>query len=63
MPLIALTAALPLYYLRFHFVVIGREGLFDNGIVFLEWAPIWALLLVALARRLRRATQPRLAAA
>lgn len=63
MPLIALTAALPLYYLRFHFVVIGREGLFDNGIVFLEWAPIWGLLLAALARRLRHTAQPRLASA
>jgi hypothetical protein len=55
MPLIALTAALPLYYLRFHFVDSGTEGLFDNGIVFLEWVPIWGLLLVALARRLREA--------
>ena len=50
-PLLALTAALPLYYLRFHFLASGSEGLFDNGIVFLEWVPIWGLLLHALLTR------------
>lgn len=61
MPLIALTAALPLYYLRYYFMATGREELFENGIVFVEWVPIWGLLLVALATQLRRA--PRLEAA
>lgn len=37
---------LPLYYLRFHFDARDQVGLFDNGIVWIEFAPVWALLLV-----------------
>ena len=59
-PLLALTAVLPLYYLRFHFLAAGAVGLFDHVVVFLEWVPIWVLLLWALVRRNRPAGQPRL---
>ena len=43
--LLALTAALPLYYLRFYFDARDQVALFDQGIVWLEYAPIMALLI------------------
>jgi len=42
--LLLLTALLPLYYLRFYFKAVGDVGTFDNGIVWLEYAPVWLLL-------------------
>jgi len=42
--LLALTVLLPLYYLRFSCAGAGNVGLFDHGIVWLEFAPVWALL-------------------
>jgi hypothetical protein len=44
--LLALTAALPLYYLRFYFDARDQVALFDYGIVWLEYLPIMALLIV-----------------
>jgi hypothetical protein len=44
-PLLLLTALLPLYYLRFYFKDLGRVNTFDYGIVWLEYAPVWALLV------------------
>lgn len=58
-PLLALTAVLPLYYLRFHFEAVGDVASFDNGVVFLEWVPIWGWLLLALLRRRRLDVPPR----
>jgi alpha-1,6-mannosyltransferase len=43
--LLLLTALLPLYYLRFHFSAMDRVAIFDNGIVWVEYAPVWGLLL------------------
>jgi hypothetical protein len=43
--LLLLTALLPLYYLRFRFVALDRVGVFDHGIVWLEYGPVWILLL------------------
>ena len=43
--LLLLTALLPLYYLRFHFDARGQVDLFDYGIVWMEYVPVWALLL------------------
>ena len=43
--LLLLTALLPLYYLRFYFVAHERKDLFDYGIVWLEYAPVWCLLI------------------
>jgi alpha-1,6-mannosyltransferase len=43
--LILLSALLPLYYLRFYFDARDRVGIFDYGIVWLEYAPVWALLV------------------
>jgi hypothetical protein len=43
--LMLLTVVLPLYRLRFYFAARGAAGVFDNGIVWLEYAPVWGLLL------------------
>ncbi len=43
--LLVLTVLLPLYYLRFHFASRGNAALFDYGIVWLEFLPVWCLLL------------------
>jgi hypothetical protein len=42
--LVLLTVLLPLYYLRFHFLGIGRPEMFDYGVVFVEFIPVWFLL-------------------
>jgi len=42
--LIVLTALLPLYYMRFYFAAKGMVAINDNGIVWLEFVPIWCLL-------------------
>jgi hypothetical protein len=43
--LLLLTALLPLYYLRFYFAARDLVGVHDNGIVWLEFVPVWCLLL------------------
>jgi hypothetical protein len=43
--LLLLTMLLPLYYLRFYFSARGNVKVFDQGIVWLEDAPVWLLLL------------------
>lgn len=42
--LLLLTALLPLYYLRSYFLARGQAEIFDYGVVWLEFAPVWALL-------------------
>ncbi len=42
--LLLLTLLLPLYYLRFYFSVRDNVKVFDHGIVWLEYAPVWLLL-------------------
>jgi hypothetical protein len=42
--LLLLLVLLPLYYLRFYFVARDQTKLFDNGIVWLEFLPVWILL-------------------
>ncbi|MFN7931434.1 MAG: glycosyltransferase 87 family protein [Blastocatellia bacterium] len=42
--LLLLLLLLPLYYLRFFLVARGQTRLFDNGIVWLEFLPVWVLL-------------------
>ena len=44
--LLLLTALLPLYYLRFRFNAFDRAAVFDYGIVWLEFIPVWTLLLM-----------------
>jgi len=44
-PLLVLTALLPLYYLRFYFAARDRAAIFDYGIVWLEYIPVWWLLI------------------
>jgi hypothetical protein len=43
--LTVLSVLLPLYYLRFYFLGIDSPEVFDYGIVFAEFAPVWALVL------------------
>ena len=43
-PLLLLTPLLCLYYSRFYFVARGHADVFDFGVVWLEYAPVWLLL-------------------
>jgi alpha-1,6-mannosyltransferase len=43
--LLLLTALLPLYYLRYFFLARGQVHIFDYGIVWAEYLPVWILLL------------------
>jgi hypothetical protein len=43
--LLLLIALLPLYYLRFYFVAQGNVALFDYGVVWVEYVPVWLLML------------------
>lgn len=44
--LLALTALLPLYYLRYYFEPRGMPGVFTNFIIWLEFVPVWVLLFI-----------------
>ena len=48
-----LTALLPLYDLRFHFDSRGMAEVFDHGIVWIEYVPVWALLAWEFVNRAR----------
>jgi len=41
--LLSLTALLPLYYTRFYLDAAGQVALFDHGVVWLEYLPVFAL--------------------
>jgi len=43
--LLLLTPLLSLYYLRPYFSARGMAGIHDNGIVWLEFVPVWILLV------------------
>jgi alpha-1,6-mannosyltransferase len=43
--LLLLTALLPLYYLRYFFLARGQAAWFDYGLVWLEYVPVWLLLI------------------
>jgi hypothetical protein len=43
--LLLLTALLPLYYLRFYIAALYETVVFDNFIVWIEYAPVWCLLI------------------
>jgi hypothetical protein len=43
--LLSLTVLLPLYYLRFYFKARDNVDVFDNCIVWIEYAPVWCLLI------------------
>lgn len=42
--LLWLTPLLSLYYLRYYYLALGKVELFDYGIVWLEFIPLWALI-------------------
>ncbi len=43
--LLLMTVLLPLYYLRFYFDFRDQAYLFDYGVVWLEYLPVWLLLM------------------
>lgn len=49
--LLLLGALLPIYYLRFYFVAQGNVEIFDQFIVWLQYLPVYGLLLFDLIRR------------
>jgi hypothetical protein len=56
--LLLLTPLLPLYYLRFYFNAKGQVWIHDYGIVWLEFLPVWGLLLWAGFKGRRRRILP-----
>ena len=56
--LVLLGALLPLYDLRFHLAFRGQAELFDQGVVWIEYLPVW--LLLAWEWRARRHAAPSL---
>jgi alpha-1,6-mannosyltransferase len=44
-PLLLLGALLPLYYLRFYYTARDNVGVFDYYIVWLEYIPVWCILI------------------
>ena len=44
-PFLVLGILLPLYYMRFYLRTQGLTPLHDNGVVWLEFAPVWVLLV------------------
>jgi alpha-1,6-mannosyltransferase len=58
--LLLLTVMLPLYYLRFFLDFRGESHLFDHGIVWLEYLPVWLLLAREWWLRVPRVPPPRL---
>jgi alpha-1,6-mannosyltransferase len=44
--LLLLTALLPLYYLRYYLEPRGKLELFNNVVVWIEFLPVWILLLI-----------------
>jgi hypothetical protein len=43
--LLLLTVLLPLYYLRYSFLPRGQAAWFDYGLVWLEYLPVWLILI------------------
>lgn len=54
--LLILTLLLPLYYLRYYFKARDMAHIHDYGIVWLEFAPVWCLLIWERCKGRRRAT-------
>ncbi len=51
--LLLLTPLLALYYLRFHLLAVDKVDVFDYGIVWAEYVPVWAWIAVEWARSRR----------
>ena len=60
--LLLLTALLPLYYLRFYFNARGNVAVFDYGIVWIEFVPVWCLLIWEFFKKRPRGTTLKLEA-
>ncbi|HZE21413.1 MAG TPA: hypothetical protein VE082_05115, partial [Desulfobaccales bacterium] len=56
--LLLLTALLPLYYLRYFFLERGQVHIFDYGIVWAEYVPVWFLLIREFWVSRKASTQP-----
>jgi len=49
--LLLLTTLLPLYYLRYYLEPIGRLDVFNDYVVWIEFIPVWILLLLEFGRK------------
>jgi hypothetical protein len=49
--LLLLIGLMPLYYLNFYFYARGQNAVFNQGIVWLEYVPVWILLIRETVRR------------
>jgi alpha-1,6-mannosyltransferase len=56
LPLLGLTALLPIYYASFHFLAREQYDVYRYGLVWLIWLPVWIGLGVQLWRARRPAT-------
>ncbi len=54
LPLWLLTALLPLYYTRFCFVSQGMTGIYDHGIVWLQFLPVFAAVAFEIFRQRKK---------
>ena len=52
--LLVLTITMPIYYLRFRFVDWGIPEWFDYGVVWIQYVPVWVLLVFETQQQLRR---------
>ena len=42
--LLVMTALMPIYYASFHFLARDTYAVYRDGVVFMIWLPVWALL-------------------
>jgi hypothetical protein len=49
--MLLLTATLPLYYMRFHFIAIEQISIYQDGIVWLIWLPAWIMIAYELIKK------------
>jgi hypothetical protein len=49
--LLLLMGLMPLYYLNFYFYARGQHAVFNHGIVWLEYVPVWCLLIRETVRK------------
>lgn len=49
--LLLLTSLLPLYYLRYYFEPMGRLDVFNNYVVWIEFVPVWILLILEYSKK------------
>ena len=49
--LLLLTSMLPLYYLRYYLEPMGRLDIFNDYVVWVEFVPVWILIVLESTRK------------